>query len=95
MSDAQQPSEIIDLKHRLLTLRDHAIGAEAAVGAAQVEVEAARAETEAAEARVRLADERAHVALSELVAVKQSQTWRVGELMLSPVAVVRRMFHRR
>jgi len=86
---------LADARRRNLTLRDHAIGAEAAVGTAQVEVEAARAETEAAEARVRLADERAHVALSELVAVKQSQTWRVGELMLSPVAVVRRMFHRR
>jgi len=80
LRDAQPPSEITDLKHRLLTLRDHAIGADAAVGVARVEVEAAQAETQRA--------------LAELAAVKRSQTWRTGKMILSPVAFVRRTLHR-
>ena len=81
LRDAQQPSEITDLKHRLLTLRDHAIGAEAAVGTARVEVEAAKDE--------------AQRALAELAAVKRSRTWRAGRVVLSPVGVVRRILRRR
>ena len=81
MSDAQQPSEIIDLKHRLLTLRDHAIGAEAAFGTARAEVDAAKAQT--------------RLVLAELVAVKRSQTWRAGKVVLSPVGLLRRILGRR
>lgn len=81
-------SELTDMRRRILTLRDHAIGAEAAVGTA-------RSEADAADARVRLANERVHSALTELAAVKQSQTWRAGKVVLSPVVLVRRVFHRR
>lgn len=81
LRDAQQPSEITDLKHRLLTLRDHAIGAEAAVSAARAEADAAKADL----AR----------AVAELAAVKRSRTWRAGRVVLSPVGVVRRILRRR
>ena len=73
--------ELIDLRRRILTLRDHAIGAEAAVGTARVEVEAAKDE--------------AQRALAELAAVKRSRTWRAGRVVLSPVGVVRRILRRR
>lgn len=39
-------SEVLETRHRILTLRDHAIGAEAAVGSARLRVESARAESE-------------------------------------------------
>jgi hypothetical protein len=81
LRDAEQPSEITDLKHRLLTLRDHAIGAEAAAAAARAEVEPAR-------------DER-NRALEELAKVKRSRTWRTGKMVLSPLRVARRILRRR
>ena len=76
--------ELTDVRRRNLTLRDHAIGAEAAV-------EAARVEAAAAEAKARLADERVHLALTELVAVRQSRTWRIGKVVLTPVVFARRI----
>ena len=81
LHDAQESGQNIDLKHRVLTLRDHAIGAEAAVGAARAEVEAANG--------------RVHWALTELAAVKRSRTWRAGTMLLSPLGVLRRIVHRR
>ena len=73
--------ELTDARRRILTLRDHAIGAEAAVGTARAEVEAANAQT--------------RLVLAELVAVKRSQTWRAGKVVLSPVGLLRRMLGRR
>lgn len=73
--------ELIDARRRLLTLRDHAIGAEVTVGTALAEVEAAKADMRRAEA--------------ELVAVKRSRTWRTGKLVLTPAGVVRRILHSR
>lgn len=73
--------ELTDLRRRILTLRDHAIGAEASVGAAQFEVEVVRADL--------------HRALAELTAVKGSATWRVGASLLTPVRVLRRIQGRR
>ena len=81
LRDAEQPGEIIDLRRRLLTLRDHAIGAEAAVATA-------RAEVEAANAQVRLVR-------AELADVKESRTWRAGKMVLSPVVPLRRVLRRR
>lgn len=81
LHDAQESGQNIDLKHRVLTLRDHAIGAEAAVGEARAEVEAANG--------------RVHRALTELEAVKRSRTWRAGTMLLSPLDVLRRIVHRR
>jgi 2-polyprenyl-3-methyl-5-hydroxy-6-metoxy-1,4-benzoquinol methylase len=79
--------EVPDLRRRILTLRDHAIGAEAAVGTARAEVEVAKAEVE-------VANGHRHRAMTELAAVKRSQTWRTGKMVLSPVGVVRRILHR-
>ena len=77
LRDAAPASELIELKHRLLRLRDHAIGAEASVAAARAEVDAAKAETQGV--------------LDELAAVKRSRTWRAGKAVLLPVGVVRRV----
>jgi 2-polyprenyl-3-methyl-5-hydroxy-6-metoxy-1,4-benzoquinol methylase len=73
--------ELTDARRRILTLRDHAIGAEVTVGTARAEVEAAKSEV--------------HNALTELVAVKQSRTWRAGKLVLAPVGAVRRILRSR
>jgi 2-polyprenyl-3-methyl-5-hydroxy-6-metoxy-1,4-benzoquinol methylase len=73
--------ELTDVRRRILTLRDHAIGAEVAVSTAQAEVKAATADL--------------HHSLTELAAVKKSRTWRTGKLVLSPVGVVRRILRRR
>jgi len=69
--------ELTDIRRRVLTLRDHAIGAEASVGAAHFEVEVVKADL--------------HRALAELTAVKRSVTWRVGAIFLFPFAVLRRL----
>jgi 2-polyprenyl-3-methyl-5-hydroxy-6-metoxy-1,4-benzoquinol methylase len=73
--------ELTDVRRRILTLRDHAIGAEVAVGVARAEVDAAKADL----AR----------SLTELAAVKRSRTWRTGRLVLSPVGVARRVLRSR
>jgi SAM-dependent methyltransferase len=75
--DAKASSEIIDLRRQLLTLRDHAIGAEASVGAARFEVEAVKADLGRA--------------LAELSAVKRTVTWRLGSIFLFPFRVLRRI----
>jgi len=84
--------ELRDLRRHILTLRDHAIGAEAAVGTARADVEAAKA---AAKAEAQLLNERLHGALTDLAAVKGSRTWRTGQMILTPVRAVRRVRHRR
>jgi 2-polyprenyl-3-methyl-5-hydroxy-6-metoxy-1,4-benzoquinol methylase len=71
--------ELAGLRRNILTLRDHAIGAEASIGAARADVEVVRAELRRA--------------LAELAAVKVSRTWRAGKVVLSPVGVVRRVLH--
>ena len=80
--------ELTDLRRRILTLRDHAIGAEAVVGAARASVEAANADAT-------LARGHTHRALTELAAAKESTTWRVGQVLVSPLGVARRILHRR
>jgi SAM-dependent methyltransferase len=64
------------LEHEVLRLRDHAITCEAMTGTARWERD--RAMEVAAAAR------------DELEAVKSSERWRVGGMMLSPVAAVKR-----
>jgi 2-polyprenyl-3-methyl-5-hydroxy-6-metoxy-1,4-benzoquinol methylase len=73
--------ELTDVRRRILTLRDHAIGAEVAVSTARAEAMAATADL--------------HRSLTELAAVRESRTWRTGKLVLSPVGVVRRILRRR
>ena len=81
-------AEVMDLRRRLLTLRDHAIGAEATVGTARAAAEQARAEAERARAEVvRVAA--AGVAEAELL--RTTNTWRVGHRLVSPLARVKRL----
>jgi len=74
-------AEVIEARRRLLTLRDYAIGAEAALGTARMEVQ--RANAAAASARA----DRERV-VSEL---KSTATWRLGTLLVSPLAWVKRL----
>ena len=64
------------LEHELLRLRDHAIGCEAVAGTARYERDRAL--------------EMAATARDELDAVRASERWRVGGVLLSPVAAVKR-----
>lgn len=100
--DARTATERAELRRRILTLRDHAIGAEAAIASARDEVEAARGAAEAARQQVELAKSEAelasghmHRALTELAAVKRSRTWRTGHIFIAPLSAMRRMLHRR
>lgn len=61
---------IVDLQHQILTLRDHAIGAEAAVGVARVDRARARA--------------RASRLSKELKEIRASASWRVGSSLVRP-----------
>jgi hypothetical protein len=73
---AAQPdrsAELRQLRHHLLTSRDHAIGAEAAI----------------AQLRIKQQATQAHVA-----ELKESTTWRVGTMVVSWPARVKRLLHR-
>ena len=74
-------TELIETRHRILTLRDHAMGAAAAVGTARLEVERARA----AELAARDETERL---VTEL---KSTATWRVGTRLVSPLARAKKL----
>ncbi|KSW29254.1 bifunctional 2-polyprenyl-6-hydroxyphenol methylase/3-demethylubiquinol 3-O-methyltransferase UbiG [Cellulomonas sp. B6] len=73
--------EVIELRHRVLTLRDHAVGAEASVGAARNSV----ARAQAAERHARAELER------QLAEIKSTASWRVGTKIVSPLARVKRV----
>ncbi|NMM17448.1 MAG: methyltransferase domain-containing protein [Cellulomonas sp.] len=74
-------SEVLETRRHILTLRDHAIGAEAAVGSARLEVERARAAEKSAQ------DETERI-VAEL---KSSATWRVGTRVVSPLSTAKRL----
>jgi len=84
-------TEIIDLRRRVLTLRDHAIGAAAAVGTAQVGAE--REANRANELRGRLDAAEADLtgARLEIAALRGSLSWRVGNALMRPLARMRRI----
>jgi hypothetical protein len=71
---------IRELEHELLRLRDHAIACEAVAGTARLERDQAV--------------HRADVAVDELAAVHSSERWRVGGVVLSPAAAVKRRIGR-
>jgi hypothetical protein len=73
---AAERERVRELEHELLRLRDHAIGCEAVAGTARYERDRAL--------------EMAAVARDELDAVRASERWRVGGILLSPVAAVKR-----
>lgn len=73
--------EVIELRHRVLTLRDHAIGSEAALGAARNEVERARA-----------AERHAYAESERLVEeLKRTTSWRLGTKLVAPLARAKRV----
>lgn len=93
--DARTAAERAELLRRILTLRDHAIGSEAAIVSARDEVETARSEAAAAKQEAQIASGHTHRAMTELAAVKRSWTWRIGHIFLSPISALRRIHHRR
>lgn len=73
--------ELLELRHRVLTLRDHAIGVEAALGAARNEVDRARA-----------AEQHAYAESERLIQeLKHTTSWRLGTTLVSPLARVKRV----
>jgi 2-polyprenyl-3-methyl-5-hydroxy-6-metoxy-1,4-benzoquinol methylase len=72
--------EITELRRRILTLRDHAIGAEAELG--HVRREHKRMERELQEIR------------HDVWALRQSASWRIGQFLVSPLSGVRRKWRR-
>lgn len=81
LTDAQPSGELLELKHHLLTLRDHAVGAEAELGTARREHERMKREIEAIN---RDRDE-----------LRQSASWRVGQAVVSPLSGARRKWRAR
>lgn len=82
----QMVAQLMDLRRRLLMARDHAIGADAAVGLARAELEVARAD--AGGLRIELEALRAEhaSAVRELDQLKRSRTWRAGRLLVAPAS---------
>jgi len=73
--------EVIDLRHRVLTMRDHAVGVEASLGSLRAEVERARAAEKDAYAETeRLVEE-----------LKHTTSWRLGTMLVAPLARVKRV----
>ena len=74
-------AEVLETRRHILTLRDHAVGAEAAVGSARLEVARARAaERSAREESERIVQE-----------LKSTSTWRLGTRLVSPLARAKRL----
>ncbi len=65
-----------ELRRKVLTLRDHAVGAEAELGQARRDRESAEAARDAA--------------LQELEALRASASWRLGQLAVAPLSKARR-----
>lgn len=73
-------NEVIDLRRRLLTLRDHAVGIEASLGTARNEV-----------ARAKAAEEHAYAESERLVQeLKHTTSWCLGTMLVKPLALVKR-----
>lgn len=73
-----------ELERTVLTLRDHAIGAAAAVGEAQLREELARSEVARLEHELRLATH-------DVTALRGSASWRVGNALVRPVSKLKRV----
>jgi 2-polyprenyl-3-methyl-5-hydroxy-6-metoxy-1,4-benzoquinol methylase len=72
--------EVLELRHRVLTLRDNAVGIEASLGTARIEVERARA-----------AEQHAYDECERLIEeLKHTSSWRLGTTLVSPLARIKR-----
>jgi SAM-dependent methyltransferase len=80
----------LDLRHRLLTSRDHAIGVEAEAAQSRLRYEQAVAELD--EMRVQLAETRHTLdeTCHQLHIVYSSKTWRAGRIIARPIYNLRR-----
>lgn len=81
LTDAQQSSDLAELRHHLLTLRDHAVGAEAELGTARREHERITRELEAVN--------------RDREELRQSASWRVGQVVVAPLSGARRKWRGR
>ena len=83
-------AQVVELRHALLVARDHALGAEAENGRLLAELDTTRRQMS------RMADEIHDVhtryggALDELVALRESATWRLSSAIASPLSALRR-----
>lgn len=87
LSEVEDPEYVAQLRHEILRLRDHAIGAEAEVGTTRAEMTRLRHELAAAQQQL---DEHSR-ALREVLG---SNRWKMGGAMLSPLATVKRRVRR-
>lgn len=94
--------EVAELGRRVLTLRDHAVGAEASVGTARAEVERQAAIAEHVRGRLRESteavherDRELHLARLELQKVRRSSSWRIGNTIVRPASALRRWVKRK
>ena len=101
-AQAEFASQIADLKHRLLTSRDHAIGAEATAARATHDAEGAANDAEgAANDNAQLqakfndfileAGRRTAGLEQEIQDLKSSKRWRVGSWVAAPAKMIKRM----
>lgn len=88
-------AEVVELRRRVLNLRDHIVGLSAEVGRERAEHAGTVGRLHDAEASTRSAVEQAGSALHALGEVKTSTSWKVGSALVRPVAGLRRIVGRR
>ena len=91
MQMAEQAGQITDLKHRLLTSRDHAIGSEAS--AARAVIDTARVQSRFADFTIEAEAQTASLE-QEMQDLKGSERWRVGGWIVAPASLMKRMMRR-
>jgi SAM-dependent methyltransferase len=87
-------SEIADLKHRLLTSRDHAIGAEATAACAttaMVKLQAELGDSLLQASKQRASQELIEAQQQEIQDMKGSERWRVGGWAAGPASLLKRL----
>jgi len=77
-------AQVVELRRTVLNLRDHVIGTSAELGRV-------RAEAHLAEQRVTVAERDRDVLWHELTQIKSSASWRVGQRVVRPFGIFRRM----
>ena len=77
-------AQVVELRRTVLNLRDHVIGTSAELGRV-------RAEAHLAEQRATVAERDRDVLWHELTQIKSSASWRVGQRVVRPFGIFRRM----
>lgn len=88
----------VELRRRMLVLRDHAIGAEVSLGRLRARVDELRAELDESRAETALCredvietHERLRRALEDLGTIRSTPTWRVGAWLTAPARILRNL----